>query len=266
MCKFGSELDMDSQDRHSQTAVAELSRDCVLQPPVPKLPSTEIHIWEFPLTTSDSEFDTYAALLSEDERTRASRFRFERDARRFTVARASARSILAGYTGSAGRDLRFDYSQYGKPSLAGVTADIRFNVSHSADLALLAVVGGGEVGVDLETIRAEVETDKLAERFFSVHERESLRAIPNPDRISAFFRCWTCKEAFLKAQGLGLSRSLESFDVEVNPERPARILATRPDPAEAGRWSLRDLQTMPEYAAAVAAEGLAKAVKIFRCR
>jgi len=266
MCKLGSELDMDSQDRHSPTVVAELNRDSVLRPPVPELSSTEIHIWEFPLTASDSEFAAYATLLSEDERTRASRFRFERDARRFSVARASMRSILGGYTGSAGRDLRFDYSRYGKPSLANVTSDIRFNVSHSADLAMLAVVRGREVGVDIETIRAEVETDKLAERFFSPKERESLRAIPSQERISAFFRCWTCKEAFLKAQGLGLSRSLESFDVEVNPERLARILSTRPDPEEAGRWSLFDVQTMPAFAAAAAAQGPATGLRIFRCR
>jgi len=256
---------MDSQNRHSPT-VAELSRDCVLRAPVPELRATEIHIWEFPLTTMDSELGTYATLLSEDERTRASRFRFERDARRFTVARASMRSILGGYTGWAARDLRFNYSQYGKPSFANVPTDIRFNVSHSADLAMLAVVRGREVGVDLETIRAEVETDKLAERFFSVQERESLRAIPSQDRISAFFRCWTCKEAFLKAQGLGLSRSLESFDVEVNPELPARILATRPDPEEAGRWSLRDVATLQDYAAAFAVEDETTTVKVFRCR
>jgi 4'-phosphopantetheinyl transferase len=256
---------MDSQAPHSQTVVTELSRDCLLHPPVPELASTEIHIWEFPLITSDSERDAYATLLSEDERIRASRFHFERDARRFTVARASVRSILGGYVGAAGRDLRFDYSHYGKPSLAGVTEDIRFNVSHSADLAMLAVVRGREVGVDVETIRVEVETDRLAERYFSLRERESLRAIPNPDRVSAFFRCWTCKEAFLKAQGLGLSRSLDSFDVEVNPEQPARLLSTRPDPEEAARWSLRDVQTVKAYAAAVAVDGPATSVMAFRC-
>ena len=256
---------MDSQHPHSQTVVTGLSRDCLLHPLVPELASTEIHIWEFPLNPSGSDLDAYATLLSEDERIRASRFRFETDARRFTVARASVRSILGGYTGATGHDLRFDYSHYGKPSLAGVTADIRFNVSHSADLAMLAVVRGREVGVDVETIRVEVETDKLAERYFSLHERESLRAIPNQDRVSAFFRCWTCKEAFLKAQGFGLSRSLESFDVEVNPERPARLLSTRPDGGEAARWSLQDVQTVRAYAAAVAVDGPAAAVMVFRC-
>lgn len=257
---------MDSQDPHSQTVITELNRDCLLHPPVPELASTEIHIWEFPLATSGSEFDAYATLLSEDERVRASRFHFQRDSSRFTVARAAVRSILGGYTGAAGHDLRFDYSHYGKPSLADVTSYIRFNVSHSADLAMLAVVRGREVGVDVESIRAEVETDKLAERYFSLHERESLKAIPNHDRVSAFFRCWTCKEAFLKAQGLGLSRSLESFDVEVNPERPARLLSTRPDPAEAARWSLRDVQTVQACAAAVAVEGPVTSVMVFRCR
>src|SRR5579864_4479943 len=165
---------MGSQDPHSQTVVTELSRDRLLHPPVPGLASTEIHIWEFPLTTSRSELDAYATLLSGDERVRACRFHFQRDSSRFTVARAAVRSILGGYTGAAGHDLRFDYSHYGKPSLAGVRSDIRFNVSHSADLAMLAVVRGREVGVDVETIRVEVETDKLAERYFSLHERESL--------------------------------------------------------------------------------------------
>ena len=256
---------MNVHDPKSQIVVAELSRNCLLEPPVPELRSSTIHIWEFPLTNCESDFDNYAKLLSEDERTRASRFHLERDAHRFALARAAVRSILGGYSGTRSRDLRFDYSRFGKPSLANVARDIRFNVAHSSDLAMLAVALGGEVGIDLEKIRTEVETDKLAERFFSPQERESLRAIPKQNRVSAFFRCWSCKEAFLKAEGLGLSRSLESFDVEVNPEHPARILSTRPDPEAAGRWSLHDLPTQRDYAAAMAAQVSLTAIKIFRC-
>jgi 4'-phosphopantetheinyl transferase len=256
---------MNVHDSKPQIVVAELSRNCLLEPPVPELTSSMIHIWEFPLTHRESDFDNHATLLSEDEHTRASRFHFERDARRFTLARASVRSILGRYTGIDSRDLRFDYSRYGKPSLSDVDPDIRFNVSHSADVAMLAVALGAEVGVDLEKIRTDVETDKLAERFFSPQERESLGAIPNQCRVPAFFRCWTCKEAFLKAEGLGLSRSLESFDVEVNPERPARLLSTRPNPEDAGRWSLDDLPTQPDYAAALATLVSLTAIQIFRC-
>jgi 4'-phosphopantetheinyl transferase len=110
-----------------------------------------------------------------------------------------------------------------------------------------------------------VETDNLARRFFSPRERDAIRGLPEEERISAFFRCWTCKEAFLKAQGVGLSRDLDSFDVEVNPKSPARLLATRPDAAEADGWSLHDVEVISNYAAALAVEKSIRSMKILRC-
>jgi len=254
------------QDQHLQIVVADLSQNAVLDPPALALSSAAIHIWEFPLSISQSAFTSLARLLSPDEQTTASRFRFERDARRFTVARASLRAVLTGYTRSPARDLQFVYSQHGKPALAHSPQDIRFSVSHSGDLALLAVARSREVGVDLEVIREDVETDKLAQRFFSVRERESLHLLPSQHRVPAFFRCWTCKEAFLKAQGVGLSRSLESFDVEVDPARSARLISTRPNPGESESWSLHDVEMPPAYAAAVAVEAVIAEMKILRCR
>jgi 4'-phosphopantetheinyl transferase len=248
---------MNSQDQQLQISITKLNRDRMLDPSVPELAASSIHIWQFPLTISTIPLEKFAAVLSEDETVRAARFRFEKDARRFTVARASVRSILGGYVAMSGRDLRFDYARYGKPALANVDQahlDTRFSISHSGELALLAVAPGREVGVDLEAIRENVETDRLAERYFSEHERTSLRGLSNDERVRAFFRCWTCKEAFLKAQGLGFSRSLESFDVEVNPEHSARLLGTRPDEKEAQQWSMHDVPTEPNYTAAVAWE------------
>jgi 4'-phosphopantetheinyl transferase len=230
----------------------------------PRLESGELHLWEFPLTASEASFTTYSALLSSDECTRASRFHFDRDARRFTIARGVVRTILGAYLHAPAGDLNFTAGKNGKPALAN-PGNLRFNVSHSSDLALLGVALEREIGVDVEAIRPDVETDKLAERFFSVHERESIRALPQPERVSAFFRCWTCKEAFLKGQGVGLSRSLESFDVEVNSKLPAKLLATRPDAAEARDWVLHDIETAPGYAAAVAAQPPLTAIRILRC-
>lgn len=248
-----------------EIAITEMSRETLLEPLVPKLVASSIHIWQFPLTISNIPLSECAALLSEDERSRAARFHFEKDARRFTVTRAAVRSILGGSTRSSGHELRFDYSHYGKPRLVNATTDIRFSVSHSGDWAMLAVALGHEVGVDLELMRANVETDALAERYFSERERVALRELSNEERVPAFFRCWTCKEAFLKGQGFGLSRSLESFDVEVNPARPARLLATRPDAEEAKRWSLHDIPAEENYAAAVAWEGSITEIKVLRC-
>jgi 4'-phosphopantetheinyl transferase len=256
---------MDARTQDIRIAITELSREKLLEPTVPKLAASAIHIWQFPLTISNIPLSAHAALLSQDEKARATRFHFEKDARRFMVTRAAVRSTLGGYTGSSSHELRFDYSHYGKPSLVNVTTDIRFSVSHSGDWAMLAVALGHDVGIDLEVMRANVETDMLAERYFSERERASLRELSNEERVQAFFRCWTCKEAFLKGQGFGLSRSLESFDVEVNPVRPARLLATRPDAEEAKRWSLHDISAHENYAAAVAWQGLTTEIKILRC-
>jgi 4'-phosphopantetheinyl transferase len=233
---------------------------------VPALPLAAIHVWQVSLVVPESSFLEFSNLLSQDERERASRFHFERDARKFTVARGSTRSILSAYVKQARPDLQFTYSQHGKPSIGGASGEIRFSVSHSGDFALVAVTCGREVGVDIEKIREDVETDKLAERFFSEAERLAIRALPAERRVPAFFRCWSCKEAFLKAQGVGLSRPLDSFDVEVDADRPARLLATRPSADEARRWLLYDIEAPAGYAAAAAAEGAVSDVTILRTK
>jgi 4'-phosphopantetheinyl transferase len=257
---------MNSAGQSPRMSVTDRSSQDLLKPKAPELSTSSLHVWEFPLTITQSPVEYYASVLSGDERVRAARFHFERDARRFTVARATVRSILGGYAGVSNGDLRFDYSQPGKPSIAGSTTGIRFNVSHSGDLGMLAVTLGREVGVDVETAHPTVEIDKLAERYFSEQERATLRELPLEQRERAFLRCWTCKEAFLKAQGLGLGRSLDSFDVEVSPERPARLVATRPDFAEAGRWSLHEVPTQNGFASAVAWEGPIEDIEVLHCR
>jgi 4'-phosphopantetheinyl transferase len=253
-----------SPDPHLPVEVVELSRDCLLEPPAFELDRASIHVWQFSLTRPDSGVDKFAAVLSPDERARADRFHFERDCRRFTIARAVVRSILGVYVRSPASEIAFDYAHYGKPSLADGRSGVRFSISHSDEIGMLAVASGRELGVDVELIRPDVETDQLAERFFSPHERESIRGLSSGERVSAFFRCWTCKEAFLKAQGLGLSRSLDSFDVEVNPQLPARLLASRPDAQESAHWFLYDVPIGSSYRAAIAVAGPIRGMKILR--
>jgi len=251
-------------------SVIDVEAGALLSATVPALTAGEIHVWSFSLAAPAPRLASCDQLLSSDERTRASRFHFERDANRFTVARGTVRAILGAYLRTPAAELIFVSGQNGKPALADPTSDLRFNVSHSGDRGLLGVALGCEIGVDVEAIRPDVETDKLAERFFSEHERQSIRKLPEKERVLAFFRCWTCKEAFLKGQGVGLSRSLGSFDVEVNPAQPARLLATRPDAREAAKWHLHDVATVPNYAAAVAVEGSVLGgsvteMKVLRC-
>jgi 4'-phosphopantetheinyl transferase len=132
---------------------------------------------------------------------------------------------------------------------------LRFNLSHSEEQAVLALTLGREIGVDIERTRSDVACDEIAQRFFSPAERDQLRATPPDLQIAAFFRVWTCKEAFLKAHGAGLTVSLDSFEVEADPAKPPALLATRPDPREAVCWSLRHLDVPPGFAAAVAVRG-----------
>lgn len=252
-------------DRGPALETTRLDASCLLESPSQALALSQLHVWEFPLAIPEPAFNSFTKLLNEEERTRAARFHFDRDARRFSVARGSVRSILSGYVHSPAAELRFDTTDHGKPALVHPSTGIRFSISHSGEWGMLGLALEREVGVDIEILRDNVEVDKLAERFFSPHERESLRSLPTDQKLPSFFRCWTCKEAFLKAQGVGLSRSLDSFDIDLKATKP-RLLATRPDACETKRWSVFELPSVSGYAAAAATEGGVPAVQMFQCR
>ncbi|NUN53352.1 MAG: 4'-phosphopantetheinyl transferase superfamily protein, partial [Planctomycetaceae bacterium] len=152
--------------------------------------------------------------------------------------------------------LRILEDDLGKPRLGGECGQgrWRFNVSHSGGLWACAVALNREVGLDLEEIRPGRAVESIMNRYFSPAEAAALAALPGGEREAAFHRVWTRKEAWLKARGLGISIPLDSFEVSHGPGE-ARLLATRPDPGEAGRWTLRDLDLGPGYAAALCLEG-----------
>jgi 4'-phosphopantetheinyl transferase len=173
------------------------------------------------------------------------------------------RCILAEYVHKAARDLRFLYTEHGKPSLADTNADICFNLSHAGERGILGIARGRDIGVDIENVSRKVEVDNLAKRFFSPLESKSLDGIPLEEKKISFYRIWTCKEAFLKAQGFGLNRSLGSFDIDLS-SGAARLIATRPDATEAARWSIVELEAFAGYAAAIAVEGEVQRVNVIR--
>lgn len=217
----------------------------------------EVHVWRATLDETPSRIDSFLHTLAADERTRAERFYFPRDRERFIVARGVLRAILGLYSNRAPECVSFSDGSHGKPALAWESggAAIRFNISHSHGVALYAVTRAREVGIDVEFIRSDLEVEQIAERFFSHHEIATLRALPTDLRESAFFRCWTRKEAYIKAKGEGLSLPLDQFEVSLTPGEPAALLSTQRDPNEAQRWSLQELTPAPGYAAALAVEG-----------
>jgi 4'-phosphopantetheinyl transferase len=194
---------------------------------MPPLANHVAEVWTVDLGGSDDQLKRAYALLSVDERERAAKYRFPVHRDRFILARAALRGILAGYLQIAPVEIAFDYSEYGKPSVRAPQTDIRFNTSHSAERALIACTHGVEIGVDIECVRRDLDVDGLAHRFFSNQENERLRALPPDIRHFAFFRCWTCKEAYVKAAGKGLSLGLNQFDVSAAISSPAIVLSTR---------------------------------------
>jgi 4'-phosphopantetheinyl transferase len=220
------------------------------------LASGEVHVWRQRLDLRSPELAQLRTLLSPDEAERAQRFRFGIDRDHFIVSRGTLRRLLAEYLGLAAASLQFVYSQYGRPTLTGeaTSSPIEFNVSHSGGVALFAFAHNHRIGVDIEKLRRDFSTIEIAERFFSMAERSALRELPVHERHDAFFRCWTRKEAFIKALGEGLSHPLDQFDVAIGPKAPPTLLATRPEAGEATRWSLWDIAVPDGYVAALATE------------
>jgi len=231
--------------------------------PWPRAPATlvlgsgDVHVWRAALDVDESRVHGLRHTLAEDERNRADRFRFERDRARFTVARGLLREILSFYTGVAPADLRFGRGEYGKPFMRpGCRGEPpHFNLSHSNGTVLFAVASDREVGVDVEHVRPGLFAAELPLRYFSPCEVAEISTLARPLRRAAFFRCWTRKEAYLKARGDGLSVPLDQFDVVPLSSPPAVLLGTRDHSREVSRWSVRDLDLGPEFAAAVAVEG-----------
>jgi len=224
---------------------------------VERLGLDEVHVW-----SADLDRLPEAVLgepLSADERERGRRFHFERDRRRFVTARGLLRRLLGRYLGLDPSRLRFGYGPRGKPFLAGED-ELRFNVSHSGGLALLAFAWDRELGVDVEEEREVEEAKDIARRYFSPWEERELRLLTEVERRGAFFRCWTRKEAFIKVTGDGLSRPLDAFDVTLAPGEPARLLRVEGEPEAAGRFWLEDVSPAPGFAGALAVEGRAARV------
>jgi 4'-phosphopantetheinyl transferase len=164
------------------------------------------------------------ASLSPDERARAARLAAGDVRRRFVASRAALRDILAAYVGASPAGLRFRYGPHGKPALAPPLEWLHFNLAHSQDLAVVAVARR-PVGVDVERVRPLADGPlALAARTFAPGEVAALRAAPQSQQLDEFFRYWTCKEAYVKARGAGLSLPFDQFTVELPPHAAPRLL------------------------------------------
>jgi 4'-phosphopantetheinyl transferase len=215
----------------------------------------EIHVWRADLNEQSGVLHSFLGVLNPTERARAERFHFQKDRDRFVIARGMLRMILGRYLDVEAERLQICYGPYGKPVLADVHKKDRlhFNVSHSHSLTLCAIARERELGIDLEYVREELATESIARHVLSQGEIERLRELPPSQRARAFFNCWTRKEAYIKAVGIGLSLPLNQIEVSFAPDEPAALLSERG--MDVFGWSLRELSPAPGYVAAIAIEG-----------
>ena len=223
-------------------------------PELLSLPTGEVHVWRVSLEQPEAVLERLRATLEDHELERANRFYFEKHRRHFIAGRGVLRQLLAHYLNAESAALRFSYGAYGKPALNGEfkNSRLRFNMSHSHEMALFAFVHDRELGVDVEHVREDFASEDVARRSFSPTEVAVLNALPRDDRVAAFFRCWTRKEAYIKAIGKGLSQPLNEFDVTLAPRQPAALLRAVED--NPSRWLMSNLEVGNDYAGALAVE------------
>ncbi|GJG89249.1 4'-phosphopantetheinyl transferase [Gemmatimonadetes bacterium T265] len=235
----------------------------------PALGVADVHVWRVRLDVADAAprlVRECADVLSAAERARAGRFHAAAHRDRFVVAHGVLRRVLGAYAGREPQALEFTTGLAGKPALADARAGdggtIEFNLSHSADLAVVAVARGRAVGVDVEREDAAIEHESLSEHFFSPGECAELRAVGEAGRVAGFFAAWSRKEAYLKATGEGITNGLHHFDVSLAPGAPARLLEDRSDGSACDRWVMAALDPAPGYAGALVVEAPLDAVRL----
>ena len=182
---------------------------------------------------------------------------------RFVAGRGFLRTVLGAYLRLDPGLLTFEYGPHGKPRLGGVGRDLRFNLSHSEGQAVLGVVEGRTIGLDIEFERPGRDLDAIARRFFAPREVEVYESLSSEERPTAFYRCWTRKEAYLKAQGGGLSERLDRFVVSLEPDAPPALLWSELDPEDHPGWTMVEFAPEAGFAGAVLTEGAAMETRGF---
>ena len=224
-------------------------------PPQP-LTDSDLHIWRTSLSGSPEKLSYFDSLLSSDEKARSERFYFERDRDRYIFGRGILRTLLGGYLQREPSKITFVYGPHGKPAIESVHSNksLQFNLAHSNDWAVYAFGWDQPLGIDLEHIRPMPDVDDLAERFFSATESALIHSLTDDQKWETFFTIWTCKEAFLKASGSGLTVPLDQFEVSPKANGGMKIDSVWGNSEPAARWRLEIFRPMIGYQAAIAVE------------
>jgi 4'-phosphopantetheinyl transferase len=233
--------------------------------PVSHLAGDEVQVWVASLEKPPEVVAGFSLLLSPDEKDRAGRFYFERDRRRYTVGRGLLRMFLGAFLAMKPDQIAFRYGAYGKPALDRVVhgRTLQFNLAHSNDLAVFIFCWDRPVGIDVEHVRPMTDEADFAERFFSPAESALIGSLSGEQKRNTFFKLWTCKEAFLKASGAGLTDPLNEVEFSFGDADSARIVSIHGDKKRAALWRMEMFKPAKGYQAACAVEGDAEQL-VFR--
>lgn len=225
-----------------------------------ELTSHLVHIWSIPLNIEAGTQKAYWHLLSNEEKFRANRFKFEVDKIKYIACRGALRVLLSKYLVQEAEKIEILYLKNGKPNH---NSNLEFNVSHSGDWAVIGFTLDNILGIDIEYINREIEYVDIASKFFSAEEAYIVINAENNKMPLYFYNCWTRKEAFIKAIGDGLSFPLNKFRVSINPKVSPKLLVTNWDPSEANKWSLWSFTKGDDYIGAVTVKSNNKEIQKF---
>ncbi len=221
------------------------------------LPNAHVHVWSILLDVCAGDTAYLHGLLGADERLRARRFRFERDRERYILRRGYLRLFLAEYLHVSPDQIRYCVGTFQKPRLASplCASQLHFSLSHSGDRALIAIARDREIGVDVEQVKPLTDMTEVAASVLSERERLLFHPLCGHDRIMAFYKMWTQKEAYLKGRGLGLNQHPSEINVAFLPTETASLLRDCRDHGAPKSWSLVGWEPAPGYVAALAMHG-----------
>lgn len=217
------------------------------------LSNEAVHVWRASLNQMKHRLDEFNSLLSSDEKERVNRFYFEKDRDHFIAGRGLLRILLGNYLGKEPAQVHFSYGPYGKPALKPETRSegIQFNISHSGDLFLLVLGRDRLVGIDVEAVQPAFDVTKFAAYSFSSNENALLASLSGDEKQRAFFKIWTCKEAFSKANGDGLTMPTEESEILLDADGGVQLGNAQ----KASCWRLETFEPLPAYPASIAIEG-----------